>query len=313
MTISVLLATYNGEKYIREQIDSILRQTYQDFIIYISDDKSSDNTVHIIEEYKKNYPVKIQILEHDKSNGSAKGNFLFLLKNVESDVFLFCDQDDVWTPDHIEILVSKYEKLSKQEKTLPILIHTDLTVVDENLKVISESFFKYSNLPKKTSRNYFFLMNNVTGCVCLVNNHLKEFVFKNSDVLNSHIDKILMHDHFFAIIAEYFGKRIFIDEKTNLYRQHSNNVVGTDSKYTIPNNLKKFLKLNQSRNILQKNKDFLAFFCEYFNDNLGNSIYLIKNFINIDKYPKLFRVIFLLKHKILKKGLLRNIGLFLSI
>lgn len=313
MTISVLLATYNGEKFLREQLESLLQQTYQDFTVYISDDNSSDSTMLIIKEYKKKYTSKFQILEHHSVFRSAKVNFLFLLKNVQSDLYLFCDQDDVWTNNHVEILVNEYVNLKREEKKLPILIHTDLTVVDEKLNVISNSFFKYSNLPKNPSKNYFFLMNNVTGCVSMINNPLKEFVFRDYNLLNQNIDKILMHDHFFAIIAENFGKRIFIDEKINLYRQHSSNVVGTDSRYTLQNNFGKLLTLNKSKDKLQQNKVFLSFFSVYFENLLGETQTVINQFINIQKYSKIYRIIFLLKHKILKKGLLRNVGLFFSI
>lgn len=313
MTISVLLATYNGEKFLREQLESLLQQTYQDFTVYISDDNSSDSTMLIINEYKKKYTSKFQILEHHSVFRSAKVNFLFLLKNVQSDLYLFCDQDDVWTNNHVEILVNRYVDLSEKEKKLPILLHTDLTVVDEKLRVISNSFFKYSNLPKNPSKNYFFLMNNVTGCVSMINNTLREFVFRDYIFLSQNIDKILMHDHFFAIIAENFGKRIFIDKKTNLYRQHSNNVVGTDSKYTLQNNFSKLFSLNKSKDKLQANKVFLSFFSDYYNDFLCENKTLIKKFINIKKYPKIFRIFFLLKHGILKKGLLRNVGLFITI
>ena len=264
MKVSILLATYNGEKYLREQIDSLLNQTYQDFIIYISDDNSSDSTLEIIKYYKDKFPNKFQILNHELSFGSAKGNFLFLLKNVDSDVFLFCDQDDVWTQDHVEILITEYKELSSEDKKLPILIHSDLTVVDSDLNIIASSFMHFAKIPNNPQNRFYYLSNNVTGCVSLVNNALKQIVFSNQESLNQNLENITMHDHFFALIAVLFGKKIYINKTTNLYRQHGKNEVGAGSGYSFLENMKKLFSVEKYRIALDKQKNMIKFFVEYF-------------------------------------------------
>lgn len=104
MRVCILMAAYNGAAYIGEQIRSVLSQTYADFELHISDDGSTDETVSIIKEFMKADP-RIKLLEAHRSTGDAKNNFFYLLEHVQGDVFLFCDQDDVWTENHCEALI----------------------------------------------------------------------------------------------------------------------------------------------------------------------------------------------------------------
>ena len=111
-TVNIMMATYNGEKYLSEQLDSILSQSFQNFKIYISDDKSIDNTLEILLKYKKNYPDKIEIIDYEKKKGSAAKNFIYLFENVdEADYYMFCDQDDVWDNDKIKKLLDKIHSM----------------------------------------------------------------------------------------------------------------------------------------------------------------------------------------------------------
>ena len=107
--IYILLATYNGEKYLKEQLDSLFEQTNQHWTLWIHDDNSKDNTVNIIKKYKSKYPDQIEFLDDDISTGGAKENFTYLLDNINDDYdyIMFCDQDDVWLEDKIEITLKK--------------------------------------------------------------------------------------------------------------------------------------------------------------------------------------------------------------
>ena len=107
--IYILLATYNGEEYIKEQIESLLHQTYQHWTLIIHDDNSSDNTVNIIKEYVKKYPEKIIFIDDDISTGGAKENFAYLLNKIDKnfDYLMFCDQDDVWLNNRIKLFYKK--------------------------------------------------------------------------------------------------------------------------------------------------------------------------------------------------------------
>ena len=142
--ITILLATYNSGPYIREQIDSILAQTYSDWKLVVRDDLSTDNTVEIINEYICRYPDKISILDNHGESKRAYLNFVELLKNVESEYYMFCDHDDVWLPNKIDLSIQRMKEIEKQD--IPVVVHTDMKVVDQDLNTINESFWKYSRI-----------------------------------------------------------------------------------------------------------------------------------------------------------------------
>ena len=137
--IAILLATYNGARFIREQIDSIKDQTYKDWDLYVRDDGSTDNTVSIIQEYENMNP-NIHLFEDEEKHIGAKNSFMKLLSAIDSDYYMFCDQDDIWLPTKIEHSVDLLEKTEKKYPNKPIIVHTDVTVVDGNLNVLSQSY-----------------------------------------------------------------------------------------------------------------------------------------------------------------------------
>lgn len=162
--IDILLATYNGEKYLKEQLDSILNQSYSNFRLLISDDCSKDTTKNILEEYKKK-DNRIQVFYQEKNLGYVK-NFEFLLKKVENEIYALSDQDDVWNYDKIE---KTYNKMIEDNSDL---VFTDLEVVNENLGTTIESFNDYMLLSRKINKyidNYQlqYLYNCITGCTLM--------------------------------------------------------------------------------------------------------------------------------------------------
>ena len=161
--IDILLATYNGEKYIKEQIDSILNQTYRNFRLIISDDKSSDGTLEVLRQYEKK-DKRIIVYEQENNLGYIK-NFEFLLNKVESNIYMLSDQDDIWLPEKVE---ASYAMLQSQNADL---VYGDLEVVDENLQTIYPSFAKYRKTFEKSMKykdyRAVFLYNLVTGCTIM--------------------------------------------------------------------------------------------------------------------------------------------------
>lgn len=223
--IYILMATYNGEKHISEQLDSLLNQTYCDWTLWIHDDNSKDKTVEIIKHYKTKYPDKIKFLDDNLSTGGAKENFTYLLNNIDDnfDYLMFCDQDDVWLENKIEITLNKMLDTEKKDNTVPILIHTDLKVVDEKLNIISESMFKYQKLNINNQRDIKMISieNIITGCTMMLNRQLV-LVSKNIP------KEAIMHDWWIAIITLKQGGRIeFVNQSTMMYRQHSLNTIGS--------------------------------------------------------------------------------------
>ncbi len=314
MKLAVLMATYNGEKFLREQLDSVLSQTVSDFTLYISDDGSKDSTMQILKEYEAK-DNRIKLLCEHKPTGSSCKNFLYLLENAQSDIYFFCDQDDVWTKDHIECLANEYSKISEEEKLNPVLIHSDLTVVDSDLKVIANSFFKYSNLPFDVKEpHFYFVQNNVTGCVTMVNDVLKNYVFKNKKFLYENIENILMHDMLFATIAAEFGTIKCIKKSLELYRQHKNNILGAESGNSFSNFIKKIFKIKEYKKNLKLYKNYTSWFADYYEYELPSEEYkILKDFSDIKSMPKLKRLHFIKKHKFLRKGFIRNLWLKIAI
>ena len=216
--IDILLATYNGQEFLREQIDSILNQSYQDFNLIISDDSSEDETYKILKEYEKK-DSRIRLFRQEKNLGLIQ-NFEFLLKQVTSDYFMFSDQDDIWKENKIEKSINKL----KQEKAA--LVYTDLEIVDKNLEIIYSSYWKYKNIYKKIKKyNNFealYLNNFVTGCTILAkSNYIKDIVPLPKT------SKFMLHDYWTALVIASKDKIAYLDEPTIKYRQHKNNRVGS--------------------------------------------------------------------------------------
>ena len=222
-SIAILMATFNGEKYIREQIESILHQSNQDWELFIHDDGSTDQTVEIIRQYEEANPNKIHVVEGSAAGG-AKKNFIYLMKNVSAPYIMFSDQDDVWLDEKIEKTydtIRQTEKRTGKEK--PVLAFTDLKVVDQELNTVAERMSKSQQLnPRRTTFKESLIQNVVTGCTLMINRSCAEKSLAGFDM-----DKIIMHDWWLALVASYFGKITYVDEPLILYRQHGDNSVGT--------------------------------------------------------------------------------------
>ena len=218
--IAILMATYNGEKYICQQIDSILSQTCKDWELYIHDDGSTDNTIAALESYVEKYPNKIHLID-GKSTGGAKYNFFYLFGQVEAPYYMTCDQDDVWLDKKIELTYDKMLTI-ENKADVPCLVYTELRVVDSELNTIADTMSGYQSLDcHKRTINQFILQNSVTGCTMMVNMALRDKMLHITD-----IDNTIMHDWWAALVAAQFGKTAFIDEPTILYRQHGDNSLG---------------------------------------------------------------------------------------
>ena len=222
--VAVLLATYNGEKYIEEQLDSIINQTYKDFVCYIHDDGSKDSTLRICESYEKHYPGTICNLKYE-STGGAKNNFFSLMKRVDADYFLFCDQDDVWLPNRIEKMMNALEDVDDD-----FLAFSDLKIVDEKLNVLSDSFYDSNHInPATIDYKNALIKGYIPGCAMMASRKLieKALSFHNSE-------SIKMHDWWIVLTAFMTDSRlIFVNESLSLYRQHSNNTIGAKNLSTI--------------------------------------------------------------------------------
>lgn len=227
-TTAILLATYNGARYLREQIESIYAQTYQDWTLYVHDDGSTDGTQEILAEYA-NTKANFVVLDYPSQHG-AKANFMSLLKMVEASYYFFTDQDDVWLPNKIEVCMQQMlqtERENVNSPQTPILVCCDVCVVDEALHPIAPSLWQYSGTHPEFLTTFAESAATpfVTGCTMLINHRVKEVVLWHK------LSKAVMHDTFITLCAlKAQGKVVPIFHSLMLYRQHGLNTLGAYSK-----------------------------------------------------------------------------------
>ena len=217
--VEILMSTYNGEKYLEEQLDSLFKQTYSKIKVLIRDDGSKDNTVEIIKRYIKDYNIKLI----EGKNIGVIASYFELIKKSDSNCnyFVFCDQDDYWETPKVEKAIEKIkEKESKEE--VGVAYCSNLKLVDKNLKFIKYQYKK--NL--KPSFENAIVENIITGCTLVINKKLRDKVLKDIDKIN--VNNILMHDWYIYIVASIVGEVIYDKESYIKYRQHGNNVVGME-------------------------------------------------------------------------------------
>lgn len=219
---AVLLATYNGEKYIEELLQSLVDQTYSNFRCYIHDDGSKDTTVEICRKFADSYPDKFIILDYP-SAGGAKNNFLSLMSRVSEEYILFCDQDDVWAKDKIQKSVDKIIEAENGNHNVPALVFTDLQIVNADLSVREPSYLKYIGISLKSyNRAQLLFTGIVPGCAFIINKCLLDYSMKYEDA-----SAIFMHDWWSMLVLYASGGVIdFVDEPLIMYRQHGDNCVG---------------------------------------------------------------------------------------
>ncbi len=306
--IAILMATYNGEKYLAEQIDSILSQTYQNFILYIRDDGSKDNTNKIINDYIKDHPGKIVRVECSKKLDGPAGNFMALLEHVykleKHDLFMFSDQDDVWKKDKIEKTLNRY--LEEKDKSTPILVYTDLEVVDAELRQVAPSLMKYFSFnPNDNSFNRFLVQNIAPGCTMLMNKTLVKLA-------DFSIESIIMHDSYFTMLASCFGKIIYLDMPTIQYRRHGRNVTEDKNIHSLlakANKLRKNVVSNGIKEgLLVEIKNVQIFKNSHYPQMSSDKKQIINAFLGLENSNKIKKVFTIIKFRFYRQSFARIIG-----
>lgn len=298
--IDILLATYNGEKYLAQQLDSLLNQTYPNTSIFIRDDKSKDSTVSIINNYKEIYPNKITFIEGIENDNKSIGNFSILMNYAKSDYILFSDQDDIWEKDKVEKLFNKIRSIEIANPNIPIYVFSDLSMIDEHGNQIAPSLWEKEGIsPTKIKMGNLLTQNVANGCASIFNRHLLE--------IGKNIPKgVLMHDHWLIIIASAVGVVDFILDKTIKHRIHQSNSSRAES------DLKK--ERNTSWKSIVKGENLKSYHHKLQNQAVlikerleGNHILpkskkeVLDEFINLNEFS-----FFKKKYLILKNGFLKN-------
>lgn len=243
--LCILLASYNGEKYISEQLDSIINQTYKNWELIIRDDGSKDETVTILNKYEKK-DERIKILRDDKGNLGFLKNFEELLFNAKEEFILFSDQDDFWLKNKLEKFVEKIRDLDEKVLSKPLLIHCNSLVCDDKLEIIKEEFID-SKIAKKTNSNIYFFEYIVQGSTSMVN---KKMIKESLPFLKN----VTLHDRYFHLLSQFLGTRVFIDESLVKYRQHERNEIGAN-RSIIKNIMSKKYFYVEDRKLIEEIKE----------------------------------------------------------
>jgi len=315
--VYILLGTYNGAQYIADQINSIQRQKIQNWKMLIRDDCSSDKTVDIVDKIALQ-DDRISLIKDQKGHLGVVGNFATLMHaalNDNAQIIFFSDQDDIWLPHKIDYYLYHLKKLQKQfGNFLPILIHSDLIVVDNQINVINKSFMALRNIYHEFKKplNTLLTQNFVTGCTIAVNRSLLQLALPIPK-------EVLIHDWWLALCAASSGKIEFIQSPTVLYRQHDRNTVGAKKfwHFTNPfnaspnNNWKSAVALikksiYQAKALKVRIKDHAIKFNE-------DALRLIKVYTNIFKINKIRRIKLIVRNNLRRQGFIRQTIFFIII
>ena len=217
--VDILLAAYNGEAFIAEQITSILVQTFQDFRLIIRDDASTDNTPAILEEYAASYPGKIQIVHDDVICRSATSNFFQLLKYADADYVMFSDQDDYWLPYKVQVTLDFVKKAEQEHPGKAVMGITGLWVVDEKLNSMER--FMALEITRKDYGSIisFGTRSRASGCTEMLNRKAYQGLGEYSPLMT-------VHDNWAAVYVRAMGEIVHVPMALILYRQHRDNSIG---------------------------------------------------------------------------------------
>ena len=257
--IAVIMSTYNGEKYLKVQIDSILAQKDVDVSLYIFDDCSKDNTVSIAKEYEQKFNnVHIQVNEKNKNFTYNFLDALFSFKdNQEYDYYAFADQDDYWLEDKLITGIKQIEQKGKCT-----LYCSNLKVVDGNLNYSGINMFK-TNF--KIKRHDELCGNLVTGCTIIMDKEFKNLATKH------YPENIYCHDYWLGILANYCKDANFIRDNCPdhiLYRQHGNNQVGANKNSFFKKvYILVFKKFDKTKSVANLMSNFNNLYADQIRDN----------------------------------------------
>lgn len=240
--ISVALATYNGEKYLSEMLDSIEAQDYPHLEVVIADDASTDSTPHLLEQ--RVWRRSCNRLQTSDRLGVI-GNFGRAIDACSGDYVAFADQDDIWRQDKLSQMLTRMQTLEQQRGSdTPLLVFSDLALIDEHRTHLADSFFTHAKKsPHCTRLGDFLVSNHVPGCAMLVNRALIQRAMPVPLTFD-------MHDWWFIMVAAAFGAIDYVDEPLIQYRQHTNNTVGVRRRHSLAQRLRNAMQAEAWRRYL---------------------------------------------------------------
>lgn len=300
--IEILLATYNGARFLEAQIDSLLLQRDVSFRILIRDDGSTDDTLRIVDRYRSAIPETIDLLS-SSGNVGAKKNFEILLERSTAPYVALCDQDDVWMPRKLQVLLGILREMeARYGSQTPLLAYSDLLVVDEDLRERHPSYWSYSGCdPEHTNLARLLVRNPVAGCASLVNRALVRASLPIPD-------EALVHDYWLTLVASTAGKIAAVREALVSYRQHRGNVIGARA-YNWRTTARRVMSGRSDWDIGARRRQAAALLERCESTLAAADRTLLEDFISLPERHWIARRWLLLHHGILLPGVLRNLAL----
>jgi glycosyltransferase involved in cell wall biosynthesis len=231
--IDVLLATWNGERFIEEQLESLFRQTFQGFRLIVRDDASTDSTLDVVERYRSRFPGRVVVHVNPCRRGPC-GTFSLLAEESDAPYVAFCDQDDIWCDDKLEISVATVKSIEAAHTVhTPVLVFSDLTLIGNNNQTLAPSMWKMMRVnPRRANLGSLLVQNLVSGCTVLANRSLLRRAMPIPE-------GAVMHDFWFGLVAASFGVLYPLCEATVRYRQHQSNAIGAGGSRSTADALKR--------------------------------------------------------------------------
>lgn len=296
--VDILLSTFNGSKFLDRQLASILNQSYQNWRLLIRDDASTDGTLRILDDFARQVPERTFIIRGNRRVGTVS-SYAKLLPLADSKYVAFCDQDDEWATQKLEVQVETM--LFEERRTIerPLLVHSDLLVVDMDGRMIHPSLWGYQKVqPGKCSTSRLLAQNMVTGCTVLINRELVQLLLPFPG-------GVIMHDWWMGLVAISFGEIVPISASLVYYRQHDSNQIGARRSSAI-----KFMQngwLYLGKRVRFTVTQAQAFGCRYSGTLPTETRSVVKVYSEILSVGRLRRLYYMNKYGIYKQGFLRNL------
>lgn len=301
INVQVLLSTYNGETYLRQQLASLFAQEGIAVQVLARDDGSSDGTKEILAEYALEYPGQLRLLPSSGRLGAMQ-SFAALMAASEAAYVAFSDQDDVWVPEKLAVLTDRLQRMEREcGRTTPCLVHSDLQLVGKDLEPVADSLWAFSNIdPKKNHFRHLLFRNTVTGCTMLINRALLQLALPIPP-------EAVMHDHWLALCACVFGRIEYVSAPLVLYRQHGENTIGAVTEERLPL-LKMFMNFVRGTGtpipwdyLLRQPR---GFFRAYRGKMPAWAAVMLRDLLSVPERNGLMRRWLLIRHRLLPGGLI---------
>jgi hypothetical protein len=308
--VDILLGTYNGQAYLEMLLASIASQTHTDWTLHVRDDGSTDRSRSIVTEFARQRPGQVVLHADADANLGPARNFGRLMTQVAGPYITFCDQDDMWLPERVGLLAYRMGKLEEEVGAdIPLLVHSDLKVVDEKLELLNESFWDYQHLdPNRCELPRLLTQNVVTGCATMINRAL-------ADRTGTIPEHAVMHDWWIALVATLFGRVDAIHTPTLLYRQHGANDTGAkrwSGGYIARQAAGVFGKDRRAR--FRRTTEQARALLDRYRDELSeDAVEILDAYARLAEVNPIARRVSVLKHGFFKQGFRRNLGHWLSV